>query len=462
MELFKSAEMRMKGVDIMLYSFGKLKVITRGKSKSAVATAAYHSASKIKNEWDGVTHDYSNKKNVGATFICMPENAPDRYKDESVPVQERLGMIWNDVEHFEKNLNAQLARQNYLALQNEFTLEQNLECVNRFIKENCTSVGMGAIYSVHNKPGNQHVDIMYLMRQFDKDGNFEAKCRKEYLCRNRNGDEKYLSTDEFKKEKENGWEKIYKYRKGNSWKKLTKSEAEKEEFAGYKRVSKHPLDRKIEVNTWNDKELVSKWRKSWEVILNEKFEELGMKNRVDCRSYAEINMGLLPTVHEGWGKTKDEKRAYNKQIKEYNKEIKGLFWDGRAAVDDIKEQARDLRDNQQTEMSLQDHEERYEVNKSKLEAISESNLLGESVSKRFKAELERLSNYVHEWIDKWKNKLKTEIRGYSDVMEPAGKVEQSISNVKDSLDDIIANALPGRVKKFPKEHKKVHGDLDRS
>jgi len=38
-----------------------ISMISRGKSKSAVASAAYISCEKITNEWDGVTHDYHNK-----------------------------------------------------------------------------------------------------------------------------------------------------------------------------------------------------------------------------------------------------------------------------------------------------------------------------------------------------------------------------------------------------------------
>ena len=39
-------------------------IISRGKGKSAVASAAYISGEKIKNEWDGVTHDYTKKRNI--------------------------------------------------------------------------------------------------------------------------------------------------------------------------------------------------------------------------------------------------------------------------------------------------------------------------------------------------------------------------------------------------------------
>ncbi|MDU2220424.1 MAG: MobA/MobL family protein [Finegoldia magna] len=37
-------------------------IISRGKGKIAVASAAYISGEKIKNEWDGVTHDYTRKE----------------------------------------------------------------------------------------------------------------------------------------------------------------------------------------------------------------------------------------------------------------------------------------------------------------------------------------------------------------------------------------------------------------
>lgn len=39
-----------------------ISMISRGKSKSAVASAAYISCEKLTNEWDGVTDDYRNKR----------------------------------------------------------------------------------------------------------------------------------------------------------------------------------------------------------------------------------------------------------------------------------------------------------------------------------------------------------------------------------------------------------------
>lgn len=39
-------------------------IISRRKGKSAVASVAYISGEKIKNEWDGITHDYTRKERV--------------------------------------------------------------------------------------------------------------------------------------------------------------------------------------------------------------------------------------------------------------------------------------------------------------------------------------------------------------------------------------------------------------
>ncbi len=41
-----------------------IKIISRGKNKSAVAASAYRSGEKIKNEYDGVVHDFTRKGGI--------------------------------------------------------------------------------------------------------------------------------------------------------------------------------------------------------------------------------------------------------------------------------------------------------------------------------------------------------------------------------------------------------------
>jgi len=105
-------------------------MISRVKSKSAVVSAAYISCEKITNEWDGVTHDYHNKKGLLHSEIFLPENIPINLKDRAT--------LWNSVELNEKASNAQLAR----ALPKELSVEENKRLITDFIQENFVSKGM--------------------------------------------------------------------------------------------------------------------------------------------------------------------------------------------------------------------------------------------------------------------------------------------------------------------------------
>ena len=94
-----------------------ISIISRGKGKSAVASAAYISGEKIKNEWDGELHDYTHKDKILHTDILLPKGIPKEFMDRS--------FLWNSVELNEKASNAQLARQFIIALPKELSLEEN-------------------------------------------------------------------------------------------------------------------------------------------------------------------------------------------------------------------------------------------------------------------------------------------------------------------------------------------------
>jgi len=103
-----------------------IKIISRGKGKSAVATAAYRAGEKITNDFDGETHDYTRKGGVVHTEILLPDHAPAQYADHAV--------LWNAVEKIEKAKNAQLAREIELALPQELTREQGISLVREYVK----------------------------------------------------------------------------------------------------------------------------------------------------------------------------------------------------------------------------------------------------------------------------------------------------------------------------------------
>ena len=84
------------------------KVISRGAGRSAVAAAAYMSCSQIKNDYDGVTHDYTRKQGLVWQQIFLPEHAPPEWSDRS--------KLWNAVEENEKTKDSRFAREFVVAL----------------------------------------------------------------------------------------------------------------------------------------------------------------------------------------------------------------------------------------------------------------------------------------------------------------------------------------------------------
>jgi len=71
-----------------------VKVIGRKAGSSAVASAAYRSGSRLRDERLGRDQDLSAKRGVIHSEVMLPENAPERLSD-----RERL---WNEVEAFEE------------------------------------------------------------------------------------------------------------------------------------------------------------------------------------------------------------------------------------------------------------------------------------------------------------------------------------------------------------------------
>lgn len=113
-----------------------IKIISRGKGASAVAKAAYRAGELIKNECDGLTHDYTKKGGVIYKEILLPANAPAEYADRSV--------LWNAVEKIEKAVNSQLAREIEVALPFELSREQNINLIREYVKHHFVEQGMCA------------------------------------------------------------------------------------------------------------------------------------------------------------------------------------------------------------------------------------------------------------------------------------------------------------------------------
>jgi len=150
-----------------------VKVIGRKSGSSAVASAAYRSGSRLRDERLDRSHDFSSKRRVVHSEVMLLENAPEAWND-----RERL---WNDVEAFEIRKDAQLAREVEFAIPREMSERQGIELARDFVRAEFVDRGMIADLNVHWDVGKDgmpkpHAHVMLTMRAVDESG-FGRKIR---------------------------------------------------------------------------------------------------------------------------------------------------------------------------------------------------------------------------------------------------------------------------------------------
>lgn len=255
-----------------LYHFSVTQ-IKRSAGSSAVASAAYRARERLHSDRYDEVNDYTKKGGVLFTDIILAPQAPAEYADRQT--------LWNAVESAEKRADAQLAYSFDFALQNEFTMEENMELARRFITENFVARGMTVDYAVHDpdrEPGgiqNPHVHVMAPIRPINPDGTWGNKQMKVEL------------TDE------NG-ERIWD-----------------EKHSRYKFQA-------VPTTDWGSPETLEQWRQNWCQLVNAKFEEKGLPDRLDWRSYERQGVDLLAQVHEGPAVRAMEKRGIRTEKGDYN------------------------------------------------------------------------------------------------------------------------------------------------
>lgn len=247
--------------------------VKRSAGKSVVAAAAYRAGEKLKDDYYGLTHDYS-KKAVVKSGIFLPIHAPPRLQNRET--------LWNEVEKIEKHSAAQLAYSFDFSLQNEFSMEENIELAERFIKEQFVDRGMICDYAIHNPHRddvpNPHVHVLCPIRPLNENGEWGNKRRREYEL------------------DENG-------------------ERVRDENGDY-------VFKSVYITDWDDPETLEKWRQAWAEYNNKLFEEKKLACRIDHRSYERQGVDKVPTIHEGPAVREMEKRGIRTRIGDFNRWVK--------------------------------------------------------------------------------------------------------------------------------------------
>ena len=276
-----------------LYHF-HVEQIKRSEGRTAVASAAYRAGEKLYNLWDGETHDYTKKGGIVLTEIILPEHAPKRFSDRS--------SLWNEVEQVEKHYKAQLAYSFDMALQNEFSMEENVELAREFVQKYFVSDGMICDLAVHQPDReeggipNPHFHVLVPIRPLNADGTWGSKQHRVY----------HLDENGNRIKKENG-----------QW-----------EFDA------------VPTTNWGRPETLDMWREAWAGMVNARFEEKGLDCRIDHRSYVDQGLDLIPTVHEGPHVRKMEKKGIRTEKGELNRWIKAtnrMLRNMRATIAALKE-----------------------------------------------------------------------------------------------------------------------------
>ncbi len=155
-----------------IYHFSA-KMISRANGSSALAAAAYRSASRLRDERLDRAHDFSNKAGVVHSEVMLPDGAREHLRD-----RERL---WNDVEAVEVRKDAQLAREVEFALPRELDQAQGIRLAREFVKAEFVDRGMIADLNVHWDIGadglpKPHAHVMLTTRSVGDEG-FGPKVR---------------------------------------------------------------------------------------------------------------------------------------------------------------------------------------------------------------------------------------------------------------------------------------------
>lgn len=210
----------------------------------------------------------------------------------------------------EQHPKAQLAYSFDIALQNEFSTEENRQLARQFLQDEFVSRGMIVDYAIHEKDAgedgiqNPHFHVLCPIRPLNPDGSWGNKQRREYIL------------DEHGNRIPNG--------KGDY------------EFKA------------VPTTDWGSPERLEAWRQAWAELYNSKFEEKGLPERIDHRSYARQGIEQIPTVHEGPAVRQMEARgiatdkgslnrlirATNQKLREIARRIKELL----QGIAEIKEQ----------------------------------------------------------------------------------------------------------------------------
>ena len=165
-----------------------------------------------------------------------------------------------------------------------FSLDENIALARQFLLEHFVSRGMVVDFAIHvpdTEPcgiSNPHFHVMAPIRPIEQNGKWGMKQRRVYELDEEGN--KRLDAD------------------GNY------------------------IFNAVPTTDWGSPETLEYWREQWAALCNAKFEEKGLPERIDHRSYERQGVDILPTIHEGSSVRQMEAKGIRTDKGEFNRWIK--------------------------------------------------------------------------------------------------------------------------------------------
>ena len=307
--------------------YAKVSNISGGKS--CVATSAYMSREKMKDEQMNHTFNYSGHEHDN-TFsnVTLCKGAPEEWQDKE--------KLWNAVESEESGKNTRKAKQWILAVPQGMNEEQAQDAVKEF-QSYLAEKGMCSQADIHEPESkrsasriekNVHVHVLATQRKINERGEWEQiKEKKVYAnCRDAEGKPAYnpdIPNDTAhriaKIDPNTGLQKIGA-RNRKEWERVT-----------------------IQDNPFNKKEFIEESRAKWAEVCN---KHLSAEQQIDHRSYERQGIDKVSEIHEGIGfHQQDERVEYNKAVQEVNSTMETLKAQAPQEFKQIRSEFNDIRES---------------------------------------------------------------------------------------------------------------------
>ena len=331
-----------------------------------------------------------------------------------------------------------------IALQNELTLEENIQLAREFCQEQFVARGMIVDLAVHegkskngDEPDNPHFHVLAPIRPFTEEGIWGNKQKREYVL--------------------------------------------DEEGNRIKDAKGKYVFNAVSTTGWNDPELLKEWRKAWTEKVNDKFRECHMAARIDHRSYKEQGIDLIPTIHEGYEVRAMEKKGIKTIIGELNRAIrqfnqmfislkKSIQW-MKTAYEEMKMELDRRQQNPTLLESLQDYYDKKTQNSPKLSNFyAEMERRGKKISnlQEFAKSINYLQVHNIETMDDLQTRIqelngiisasKAEISEKREQLKNLEDLEKKMQVLKQNqplIDEYNHFFFQKRREKFYTEHKKA-------